>query len=70
MSVLSVTLQCFECKCTANRQNNYNFSSKKKRDGVQQLIYVNNYWLKSVFLMQRQGWFEQIDIPLHRKQTK
>ena len=26
MSVLSVTLQCFECKCTANRQNNYNFS--------------------------------------------
>lgn len=53
MSVLSVTLQCFECKCTAKRQNNYNFSSKKKRNGVQQLIYVNNYWLKSVFLVQR-----------------
>ena len=31
MSVLSVTLQCFE------------FSSKKKQNGVQQLIYVNNY---------------------------
>ena len=43
MSVLSVTLQCFECKCTANRQNNYNFSNKKKRNEVQQLIYVNNY---------------------------
>ena len=43
MSVLSVTLKCFECKCMANRQNNYNFSSKKKQNRVQQLIYVNNY---------------------------